>query len=142
MAQGKADAWGTKIVEGKIVGRNNVIVPPQEVEDLASIGCSNTDIANWFGVTDTTIAYNFKENLIRGRENLKNSLRRAMLKNAIVNMNAALQIFLAKNILGMSDNGMKTDASNVLPFTDDEEDTVTEEFKDELKQELKQLEQQ
>lgn len=142
MAQGKANAWGTKIVEGKIVGINNVVVSPQEVEDLASIGCSNTDIANWFGVTDTTIAYNFKENLVRGRENLKNSLRRAMLKNAIVNMNAALQIFLAKNILGMSDNGMKTDASNVLPFTDEDEDTVTEDFKDELKEELKQLEQQ
>jgi hypothetical protein len=139
MAQGKADAWGTKIVEGKVVGRNNIVVPPQEVEDLASIGCSNTDIANWFGVTDTTIAYNFKEELTKGRENLKNSLRRAMLKNAIVNMNAALQIFLAKNMLGMSDNGMKTDASNVLPFTDEDEDTVTEDFKDELKQEYNEL---
>lgn len=142
MAQGKADAWGTKIVEGKVVGRNNIIIPPLEVEDLASIGCSNVDIANWYGVTETAIRYNFNENLIRGRENLKNSLRRAMLKNAIVNMNAALQIFLAKNILGMSDNGMKTDASNVLPFTDEEEDTITDDFKDELKQELKQLETQ
>ena len=142
MAQGKADAWGTKIVEGKVVGRNNKIVPPQEVEDLASIGCNNTEIAKWFGVTDTTIAYNFSDELTKGRENLKQGLRRAMLKNAIVNMNAALQIFLAKNMLGMSDNGMKTDASNVLPFTDDDEDTVTEEFKDELKKEYKQLEQQ
>lgn len=142
MAQGKADAWGTKLVEGKVVGRNNIVVPPQEVEDLASIGCNNTEIANWFGVTDTTIAYNFKDELIKGRENLKQSLRRAMLKNAIANMNAALQIFLAKNMLGMSDNGMKTDASNVLPFTDDDEDDKpTDEQMAELKQEYNQLEQ-
>jgi hypothetical protein len=29
---------GTKIVTGLIVGRNKVVVPPEEVEDLASLG--------------------------------------------------------------------------------------------------------
>ena len=82
MAQGKANAWGEKTVEGKIIGRNNIIIPPQEVEDLASIGCTNVDIANWFGVTEQAIRYNFSDNLIKGRESLKISLRRAMLKNA------------------------------------------------------------
>ena len=129
---------GTKIVTGLIVGRNQVVVPPEEVEDLAAIGCTNTDIANWFGIDDSTLTYNFKQELIKGRENLKISLRRAMLKNACVNLNAAVQIFLAKNMLGMSDTGMTTDGSKVLPFTDDDE-KPSEEQLDDMREELKEL---
>ena len=112
---------GTKIVTGLVVGRNKVVVPPEEVEDLASLGCTDRDIARWFGVDENTLRYSFSDNLVKGRENLKISLRRAMLKNACVNLNAAVQIFLAKNMLGMSDNGMTTDNSKVLPFTDDDD---------------------
>ena len=130
---------GTKIVHGLIVGRNQVVVPPEEVEDLAAIGCTNTDIANWFGIDDSTLTYNFKQELIKGRENLKISLRRAMLKNACVNLNAAVQIFLAKNMLGMSDNGMNTDNSKVLPFTDDDDDKPTEEQMADMREELADL---
>lgn len=124
--------WGEKIVPGVIVGRNKIIVPPEEVEDLAALGCTDRDIANWFGVDENTLRYNFSDNLIKGRENLKISLRRAMLKNACVNLNAAVQIFLAKNMLGMSDSGMTTDASKVLPFTDDEMDEIKDKLEDEL----------
>ena len=131
--------WGSKIVEGKLVGRNNVVVPPEEVEDLAAIGCTNKDIANWFGVDDSSISYNFKHELAKGRENLKISLRRAMLKNACVNLNAAVQIFLAKNMLGMSDNGMVNDGSKVLPFSDDEDDKPTEEQLDDMREEYAEI---
>lgn len=127
--------WGSKIVEGKLVGRNNVVVPPEEVEDLAAIGCTDRDIANWFGIKEDTLRYNFTDNLVKGRENLKISLRRAMLKNACVNLNAAVQIFLAKNMLGMSDNGMSTDNSKILPFTDDEDDKPSEEQLDDMREE-------
>ena len=131
--------WGSKIVEGKLVGRNNIVVPPEEVEDLASIGCTNKDIANWFGVDDSSISYNFKHELAKGRENLKISLRRAMLKNACVNLNAAVQIFLAKNMLGMSDNGMVNDGSKVLPFTDDEDDKPTAEQLEDMREEYAEI---
>ena len=131
--------WGSKIVEGKLVGRNNIVIPPEEVQDLAAIGCTNTDIARWFGIDDSTLLYNFKQELIKGREDLKISLRRAMLKNACVNLNAAVQIFLAKNMLGMSDNGMVNDGSKVLPFTDDEDDKPSEEQLDDMRDELKEL---
>jgi len=130
---------GTKVVTGLVVGRNKVVVPPQEVEDLASIGCTDRDIANWFGIDENTLRYSFSDNLIKGREDLKISLRRAMLKNACVNLNAAVQIFLAKNMLGMSDNGMTTDNSKVLPFTDDEDDKPTEEQLEDMREELKEL---
>jgi hypothetical protein len=121
------------------VGRNQVVVPPEEVEDLAAIGCTNTDIANWFGIDDSTLTYNFKQELIKGRENLKISLRRAMLKNACVNLNAAVQIFLAKNMLGMSDNGMNSDTAKVLPFSDDEDDKPTEEQLEDMREEYAEL---
>ena len=131
--------WGTKIVEGKMIGRDNVIVPPEEVEDLAQIGCNNIEIAKWFGVDENTLARHFSVELTKGRENLKQKLRRAQLKAALTG-NVVMLIWLGKNLLGQSDNGMKTDASTVLPFTDEDEDTVTEEFKDELKQEYNNLE--
>ena len=138
MAQGRADAWGEKIVEGKLVGRNNVVIPPEEVEDLAALGCTNVDIGNWFGVSEQIIRRNFSDNLIKGRESLKVSLRRAMLKNACVNLNAAVQIFLAKNMLGMSDNGLVNDGSKVLPFTDDDDKPTDEQLAD-MQDELKEL---
>jgi hypothetical protein len=122
--------WGEKSVSGIIVGRNNIIVPPEEVEDLAAIGCTDLDIARWFGIDDSTLRYNFTDYLIKGRENLKISLRRSMLKNACVNLNAAVQIFLAKNMLGMSDNGMTTDGSKVLPFTDNDDKPTPEQLAD------------
>jgi len=121
---------GTKIVKGLVVGRDKVVVPPEEVEDLASLGCTDRDIANWFGVDENTLRYSFSDYLVKGRENLKISLRRAMLKNACVNGNAAVQIFLAKNMLGMSDNGMVTDNSKVLPFTDDDDKPTPEQLED------------
>jgi len=130
--------WGEKTVEGIIVGRNNTVVPPDEVMDLAAIGCTNTDIARWFGIDDSTLLYNFKQELIKGREDLKISLRRAMLKNACVNLNAAVQIFLAKNMLGMSDTGMTTDNSKVLPFTDDDERPTPEQIED-MQKELEEI---
>ena len=130
---------GTKTVTGLVIGRNKIVVPPSEVEDLASLGCSDRDIANWFGVDENTLRYNFSDYLIKGRENLKITLRRAMLKNACVNNNAAVQIFLAKNMLGMSDQGMTTDGSKVLPFTDNDDDAPTEEQMADMREELKEL---
>jgi hypothetical protein len=133
MSQGKQNAWGTKIVEGRLIGRNGIVVPPQEVEDLAAIGCNNKEIADWFGVDDSTLSFNFKQELEKGRANLKQSLRRAQLKLALTG-NAVMLIWLGKNILGQTDTPQTTQAE-VLPFTDDELD----EIKDNLTEELEEL---
>ena len=131
MAQGKADAWGETIIQGKLVGRDNIVIPPEQVEDLAMLGCNNKEIANFFGVTESALGRNFAIELTTGREILKQKLRRAMLHNACVNMNAAVQIFLAKNILGMTDSPVSADAT-VLPFSDDEMDDAIEDLEEEL----------
>ncbi len=101
------------------VGRDKKPVPPDEVEKLAALGCTNRDIANFFGVDESTLSRVFAANLIKGREDLKIALRRAMLNNACKNNNAAVQIFLAKNILGMSDTPVNTDDRKPLPWSDD-----------------------
>lgn len=114
----KTRKTATKEVEGVVVGRDKTIIPPNEVQRLAALGCKDTEIADWFGIDGNTLRYNFSVELIKGRESLKQSLRRAMLHNAISNNNAALQIFLAKNFLGMSDNPIDSEANAPLPWDD------------------------
>ena len=107
-------------VEGVVVGRDKKVIPPNEVFKLAALGCKDTEISDWFGIDSNTLRFNFSVELIKGREALKQSLRRAMLHNAIANNNAAVQIFLAKNILGMSDSPLDSEANAPLPWTDTE----------------------
>ena len=109
-----------KTVLGLPVGRDKKIVPPDEVYKLAALGCKNIEIADWFGVTEDAISRNFAAELTKGRVAVKISLRRAMLNNACQNNSAALQIFLAKNFLGMSDNPTDSEANAPLPWNDDE----------------------
>ena len=109
-----------KLVEATItgiaVGRDKKVIPPSEVQRLAALGCKDIEIADWFGIDGNTLRYNFSVELIKGRESLKHSLRRAMLHNAISNNNAAVQIFLAKNLLGMSDSPYDSEANAPLPW--------------------------
>lgn len=100
-------------------GKNKRVVVPQDVYNLAAIGCNDREIARWFDMAETTLRYNFSDIMLKGREDLKHTLRRAMLKNAL-NGNAALQIFLAKNMLGMSDNPLDSEDNKPLPWNDND----------------------
>ncbi len=73
----------------------------------------------WFDIEESTLRYNFSEVMLKGREDLRAALRTAMIRNAINNNNAALQIFLAKNMLNMSDNPQHRDDDKPLPWTDE-----------------------
>jgi hypothetical protein len=109
-----------KIVLGLPVGRDKKIVPPDEVYKLAALGCKNIEIADWFGVTEDAISRNFAAELVKGRAAVKISLRRAMLNNACQNMSASVQIFLSKNMLGMSDSPLDSEANTPLPWSDED----------------------
>ena len=100
-------------------GRTKRIVVPKDVYELAVIGCNDREIARWFDLDENTLRYNFSDIIEKGREDLKHTLRRAMIKNALGG-NAALQIFLAKNMLGMSDAPTNTDDLKPLPWTDND----------------------
>lgn len=107
-------------VQGYEVGRGlrKKVVVPKDLYELAAIGCNDREIARWFDIDENTLRYNFSDILEKGREDLKHSLRRAMIKNALGG-NAALQIFLAKNMLGMSDTPTNSDDKKPLPWSDD-----------------------
>ena len=113
-------------ITGLCVGRDKKVVPPDQVQELAAMGCKNTEIANFYGVTEQTLRYNFSDYLTKGREELKISLRRAMLTNACSNMNAAVQIFLAKNILGMADTPVNSEENAPLPWVENVDNTNEE----------------
>lgn len=115
----QAQKWGSVTKQGLVVGRgtNQKVVPPDEVYYLASLGCTIKEIAKWFGVSESTMKYNFAEYIDKGYEETKQKLRQAMLQNAWKG-NAALQIFLAKNMLGMSDSPTNTDNDKILPWED------------------------
>jgi hypothetical protein len=109
-----------KVVLGLPVGRDKKIVPPDEVFKLAALGLKTTEIADYFGVTDESIARNFADILTKARVEMRITLRRAMLHNACVNNNAAVQIFLSKNLLGFQDQPMDNEANAPLPWQDDD----------------------
>jgi hypothetical protein len=106
-------------VLGYEVGRGlrKKVVSPEDVYKLAALGMSNREIARWFDIDHQVVNYNFQTIIDKGREDMKTSLRKAMLKNAMSG-NAALQIFLAKNMLGMSDNPHVTEDNKILPWND------------------------
>ena len=110
---------------GLCVGRDKKVIDPIDVEKLAALSCTDRDIAEFIGINEDTLRYNFKDNLLKGRAEVRISLRRSMLHNACTNNNAAVQIFLAKNLLGMADVPLNTDSHKVLPYTDDEHGTDT-----------------
>jgi hypothetical protein len=101
------------------VGKDKKIIDPKEVEKLASIGMKNSEIAEWLGIDDSTLNYNFKQELAKGKHNLHCSLRQAQIRLAMSG-NATLLIWLGKNILGQSDNPIDSEANTPLPWSDDE----------------------
>jgi hypothetical protein len=107
-------------IEGYPIGRDKKIVPPDEVQKLAALGCSNRDIANFFGIEESNVSRHFAAFITKGREEVKIALRRAMLDNACRNHSAAVQIFLAKNLLGMSDVPVNTEDKKPLPWSDED----------------------
>ena len=100
-------------------GENKKIIDPKEVRKLASIGMKNSEIAEFFEIDDSTLGYNFKQELTKGRHDLKTSLRQAQIRLALSG-NATLLIWLGKNILGQSENPADSDAHAPLPWQDDD----------------------
>jgi len=106
-------------VPGKCVGRDKKPVPAEDVWRLAALGCKDIEIAEWFGIDSNTLRYNFSVELLKGRETLKQSLRRKQIEVAMSG-NAVMLIFLGKNLLGQSDSPSQAQDAKILPWSDDE----------------------
>ena len=104
-------------------GRPKIKVDKEQVKKLAELQCTLKEIAYIFGCSTDTITRNCRDELDYGYASGKIKLRSAMFRNACENQNAAVQIFLAKNLLGMSDNGLIDSEDNApLPWVENTND--------------------
>ena len=97
------------------MARPKLNIDANEVQKLASFGCTNTEIAEFFNCSEATIRQGYFEYLTKGRSMKKIRLRQIQWKIA-ENGSCAMAIFLGKNILNQSDNGMMEDDDSPLPF--------------------------
>jgi len=106
-------------VSGYQVGRGitKKVVFDVDVYKLAAMGCNDREIATWFDCNEDTLRNNFSEIIAKGREDLKQNLRRAQIKLAMSG-NATMLIWLGKNILGQQENPNNIDANAPLPWQD------------------------
>ena len=87
----------------KTVGRpKKYNIDTDQVEKLAGLGCTNIEIASFFGCTDSLIRKNYSEYVLKGKENGKIRLRQWQMKSAQKG-NVAMLIWLGKQMLGQSD---------------------------------------
>lgn len=100
------------------MARPKLNINGEEVQKLASFGCTNVEIADFFNCNEATIRKSYSEYLTKGRSLKKLRLRQIQWKIA-ENGNAAMAIWLGKNELGQSDGGMVSDENEPLPFSVD-----------------------
>ena len=120
------------------MSKKNDAIDPEQIKMLASFGCSYVEIGKYFECDESTIRKRFKAQVESGKEEMKFALRRAMWTSAMENNSIAMQIFMAKNFLGMSDKtaiDMTGNLETVLKecgFEDNPVDTANNEQKEAL----------
>jgi len=117
--------YGEKTVKGIIVGRgeNKQIINIEDVEKLAALHLTYKDMAEYFGCKENTFRDHFKSVCQKARQKTKQRLMQAMLHNAIDKNQPAIQIFLAKNMLGFSNEPINTNVNtSVLPWLEEDEE--------------------
>lgn len=117
---------GELTVTARVVGREKTLVPEDEVLHLAEIGSTDREIAEYYGVSESSFRYNFSDILIKGRSQLKQKLRQKMIQQALSG-DRTLLIFLSKNYLGMSDNPQISESEQVLPWNEEIEEENSDE---------------
>lgn len=120
--QVKKVKYGDKIVTGRVIGRDKVVIPEEEFYKLACLHCSWKDISDFFGVPVGTLRDNFADIYIKGTQTTKIKLRQKMFETAM-NGDRVMMIWLSKNWCHFSDNGPtdgNNEEDNMLPWTEKE----------------------
>ena len=76
-----------------------------KIEQLASFGCTNREIASFFDCSQTTLTRNYGDFLTKGREKGKIRLRQMQWK-AADRGNVTMLIWLGKQVLGQAEQPM------------------------------------
>lgn len=81
------------------MARPSLEIDEATVEKLASLGCTNIEIADHFGCSHDTITRRFAYELTKGKSELRRSLRQVQLDSALKG-NVVMMIWLGKQYLG------------------------------------------
>lgn len=85
-------------------------IDPEQIRKLSNYGCTNKEIADFYGCDESLIRKSYSEYLTKGRAEMKLRLRQLQWKSAEKG-NVVMQIWLGKQMLGQSE----------YPITDDNE---------------------
>ena len=80
----------------------------KQVSKLAKLGCTNKEIADFFGCSADLIEKSYSEFQTKGRAEMKMRLRQLQWKSAEKGA-IVMQIWLGKQILGQSENTITED---------------------------------
>ena len=105
--------------QGLVVGRgkNQRIIPTDEVEKLAALHCTYKEMADFFDVNVETLKYNFRDIIVKAQATTKQQLRKAQLKVAMEG-NVTMLIWLGKQMLGQQETPYNSEDSQPLPWID------------------------
>lgn len=109
--------------EARGPGKPKIKLDGEQIIRLSELQCTVGEIAYVMGVSTDTIRRRFRDEMDLGKAQGKIKLRRAMFRNACEKDHASVQIFLAKNLLGMSDSPVNTEDDIILPW-DNAQDTT------------------
>ena len=77
-------------------------LPTDKVEQLASFGCTNREIASYFECSESLLSKSYSSFITKGRDKGKIRLRQLQYK-AAERGNTSMLIWLGKQILGQTD---------------------------------------
>jgi|TARA_R100001460_G_scaffold103307_1_gene148408 hypothetical protein len=93
-------------------------IDTSQVQKLASLGCTNTEMGDFFGCSPDLLEKSYSEYLTKGRAEQKIRLRQLQWKSA-ENGNVTMQIFLGKNMLGQQDKIEENQMEEPLVWAND-----------------------
>lgn len=113
--------YGEKTVTGRVVGRNNTVIPEEQVAQLSQYHCTNKEMADFFDVPLQTFMDNFRDIITKNRIITKQRLRKKQLEVAL-NGDRVMLIWLGKQMLGQADTPVSEESNQVLPWLDSDDD--------------------
>ena len=93
-------------------------IDTKQVKKLASLGCTNKEISEFFGCSADLLEKSYSEFLTKGRAEQKIRLRQLQWQSAEKG-NVVMQIFLGKNMLGQQDKIEQTELDEPLVWSAD-----------------------
>ena len=93
-------------------------IDTSQLQKLATLGCTNKEMADFFGCSADLLEKSYSEYLTKGRAEQKMRLRQLQWKSAEKG-NVSMLIFLGKNILGQQDRLEENQLEEPLTWSND-----------------------